>query len=166
MTLWHVHAFRIIRLNKLLNKQSTARWFDTSCRSYNTTVIVDYTKLFQWPSCANIKYNMNKSNAILRVKLYAVESLPQWFLNKLHILSCDWNISPSYGRCAFKALYYLCWWNCICDMTSPCIWVHDDVIKWKHFPRNWPFVRGIHRWIPHTKASDAELWCLLWSASE
>ena len=22
---------------------------------------------------------------------------------------------------------------------------HDDVIKWKHFPRNWQFVRGIHR---------------------
>ena len=22
---------------------------------------------------------------------------------------------------------------------------HDNVIKWKHFPRNWPFVRGIHR---------------------
>ena len=43
---------------------------------------------------------------------------------------------------------------------------HDDVIKWKHFPRNWPFVRIIHRprWIPHTKASDAELWCFLWSA--
>ena len=24
---------------------------------------------------------------------------------------------------------------------------HDEVIKWKHFPRNWPFVRGIH-WSP------------------
>ena len=23
--------------------------------------------------------------------------------------------------------------------------LHDDVIKWKHFPRNWPFVREIHR---------------------
>ena len=23
--------------------------------------------------------------------------------------------------------------------------LHDDVIKWKHFPRYWPFVRGIHR---------------------
>ena len=23
---------------------------------------------------------------------------------------------------------------------------HDDVIKSKHFPRYWPFVRGIHRW--------------------
>ena len=24
-------------------------------------------------------------------------------------------------------------------------WDHGDVIKWVHFPRNWPFVRGIHR---------------------
>ena len=25
-------------------------------------------------------------------------------------------------------------------------WIaHDDVIKWKHFPRYWPFVRGFHR---------------------
>ena len=24
-------------------------------------------------------------------------------------------------------------------------WTHDDVIKWKHFPRYWPFVRGINR---------------------
>ena len=23
--------------------------------------------------------------------------------------------------------------------------LHDDVIKWKHFPRYWPFVRGSHR---------------------
>ena len=28
--------------------------------------------------------------------------------------------------------------------TSP-LRKHDDIIKWKHFPRNWPFVRGIHR---------------------
>ena len=26
--------------------------------------------------------------------------------------------------------------------STPC---HDDVINWKHFPRYWPFVRGIHR---------------------
>ena len=27
------------------------------------------------------------------------------------------------------------------------IWLleHDDIIKWKHFPCYWPFVRGIHR---------------------
>ena len=28
------------------------------------------------------------------------------------------------------------------DATLVC---HDDVIKWKHFPHYWPFVRGIHR---------------------
>ena len=28
---------------------------------------------------------------------------------------------------------------------SQCWSKHDDVIKWKHFPRYWPFVRGIHR---------------------
>ena len=30
----------------------------------------------------------------------------------------------------------------IVDKMNPCL---DDVIKWKHFPRNWSFVRGIHR---------------------
>ena len=50
-------------------------------------------------------------------------------------------------------------------------WLHDDIIKWKHFPRYWPFVRGTHRssvtgsrWISLTKASDAELWCFFLSA--
>ena len=28
-----------------------------------------------------------------------------------------------------------------------CLNMHDDVIKWKHFPRYWPFLRGIH-WSP------------------
>ena len=31
--------------------------------------------------------------------------------------------------------------------------LHEDVIKWKHFPRYWCFVRGI----PPTKASDTEV---------
>ena len=30
-------------------------------------------------------------------------------------------------------------------ISSQTICEHDDVIKWKHFPRSWPFVRGIHR---------------------
>ena len=35
-----------------------------------------------------------------------------------------------------------------CLYMQPCIntyFFHDDVTKWKHFPRYWPFVRGIHR---------------------
>ena len=41
-----------------------------------------------------------------------------------------------------QAKYY---WNRI---LTPGWWFwihHDDVTKWKHFPRYWPFVRGIHR---------------------
>ena len=29
--------------------------------------------------------------------------------------------------------------------TEGVLFRHDDVIKWKHFPRYWPFVWGIHR---------------------
>ena len=52
----------------------------------------------------------------------------------------------------------------VCITTAPNGWnpTHDDVIKWKHFPRYWPFVRGIHRWpvnSPHkrpvTRSFDA-----------
>ena len=38
------------------------------------------------------------------------------------------------GHRNFFTVWYLC-----------SIFTHDDVIKWKHFPRNWPFVPGIHR---------------------
>ena len=31
------------------------------------------------------------------------------------------------------------------DICNCSIFVHDDVIKWKHFPRYWLFVRGIPR---------------------
>ena len=59
---------------------------------------------------------------------------------------------------------FLKWYKIVCmgDILNWLIWInflsilsiyvqfgvyrhHDDVIKWKHFPRNWPFVRGIHR---------------------
>ena len=33
------------------------------------------------------------------------------------------------------------WWPNIPEA----IWLYDDVIKWKHFPRYWLFVRGIYR---------------------
>ena len=38
-------------------------------------------------------------------------------------------------------------WLTLCtkDITTSFWYYHDDVIKWKHFPRYWPFVRGIHR---------------------
>ena len=42
---------------------------------------------------------------------------------------------------------------------------HDDAIKCKHDPRNWPSMKEIHRW-PVTKVDDGELWCFIWSVRE
>ena len=41
------------------------------------------------------------------------------------------------------------WVHGFCSYVTPCRSVferiHDDVIKWKHFPRYWPLVRGIRQ---------------------
>ena len=36
-------------------------------------------------------------------------------------------------------------WTCSASILKAMFLNHDDVIKWKHFLRYWPFVRGIHR---------------------
>ena len=66
-----------------------------------------------------------------------VACLSQWSPSSLMYL-CG-----TRGRCVNDAsisLQHICgrWRN---GTTA----YHDDVIKWKHFPRNWPFVREIHR---------------------
>ena len=58
----------------------------------------------------------------------------------------------------FEMLHRPQWWNCralykiskrLVSNEYPLLHIpvscHDDVIKWKHFPRCWPFVRGIRR---------------------
>ena len=40
---------------------------------------------------------------------------------------------------------------------------HDDVIKWKHFPRYLPFVRGIHRSPVNSPHKGQWRWVLIFS---
>ena len=49
------------------------------------------------------------------------------------------NLEVGHSGSGFK------WAECLLFINGYLGWPHDDVIKWKHFPRNWPFVRGIHR---------------------
>ena len=42
---------------------------------------------------------------------------------------------------------------------------HDDIITRKPFMHNWPFARGIHRWLVYPitqRASYADLWFFFW----
>ena len=60
----------------------------------------------------------------------------------------SWN--PSFWKTRTALSYFV---KTMADAESPghqqpWYWlhsVHDDVITWKHFPRYWPFVRGIHQ---------------------
>ena len=63
------------------------------------------------------------------------DSLSPWFI---------WN----YISVVFKLTLAIEGWGITWQVALwllPMDITHDDVIKWKHFPRNWPFVRGIHR---------------------
>ena len=44
-----------------------------------------------------------------------------------------------------KSIYHLIWvvLKGIARVVDVCM--HGDIIKWKHFPHYWPFVRGIHQ---------------------
>ena len=53
------------------------------------------------------------------------------FNNVVHILSV------SYTKCAWSGSDF------IMQLQKNS---HYELMKWKHFPRYWPFVRGIHRW--------------------
>ena len=50
-------------------------------------------------------------------------------------------------------------------MCKQITWIHyhDDVIKWKHFPRCWPLVRGIHRWPVNSPHKGQWRWALMFS---
>ena len=70
----------------------------------------------------------------------------------------------------WASIYRICqWWLFIarhhCEVLDQKYKCHDDVIKWKLF-RVTGFLCGEftgRRWILRTMASDAELWCFLWS---
>ena len=62
-----------------------------------------------------------------------------------------WNDAISRDRGCGCGVFHYAWkafqWMEISLLTLWYSLCHADVIKWKHFPRYWPFVRGIH-WSP------------------
>ena len=65
--------------------------------------------------------------------------LNQWEKRHAHNVKMR-QMNPS--QCAVLATFWYCR---KCRLRCQKLFNHDDVIKWKHFPRYWPFVRGIHR---------------------
>ena len=116
----------------------------------------------------DIVYNNNKCKTA--ATLVTHESRPKSHLRKrvIRCLYCEyngeeWHCNVIKWKCHFDGIFH-----------TGFIWSGqkqyqvDNVIKWNMFRVTCP-LRGEstgHRWIPLTKASEAELWCFLWSASE
>ena len=54
-------------------------------------------------------------------------------------------VKGSYVKVEQAATVELRQWVVMGKRYALCKTSHNDVTKWKHFPRHWPFVRGIHR---------------------
>ena len=75
--------------------------------------------------------------------------------SKLHNIWGDTTGDPKGQWCGLLMTSFLLAWTSFnkpsevpvirTNVTLMCNEYHDDVIKWKHFPRYWTFVRGIHR---------------------
>ena len=63
------------------------------------------------------------------------EVLSQCFIRILILVCCPYKVYPMLHVHMYKIIM------CFVLLRLS----HDDIIKWKHFPRYWPFVRWIHR---------------------
>ena len=72
---------------------------------------------------------------LLMVKTYILQNRAKWLMIYQSLIT-----TLSIPRSHFPGRFpdYSLWSRATLDS-------HDDVIKWKHFPPNWPFVWGIYR---------------------
>ena len=137
--------FFVVCLNKRLSKQSISRWFETPLRplwrhcNANLPTIhhEDFMKWKHFPRYWPFVRGINRWIPLTMTRIFDIffvvclnkrlskQSISRWFETPLRPL----------------------WRHC--NANLPTIH-HEDFMKWKHFPRYWPFVRGINRWIPLT----------------
>ena len=80
----------------------------------------------------------------------SVRNLSLLVPGQIRILFCIMDVSVSRDA----------WTGAQCNIIK---WKHDDVIKWKHFPRYWPFVRGIRRSPVNSPHKGQWRWALMFS---
>ena len=148
-----------LSLDKKLNKQSSCRCFDTLWSSYDVTVLLPYLET-RWCHSDRIlrdEFDLELVCSLLRYKppdagvkfarLFGIE-LPACYGRLAMELEIEKQVHPL-TWVEVEASQWDVWlkvsWNEIVRHVMIGSLIHDDVIKWKHFQCNWPFVRGIHR---------------------
>ena len=96
---------------------SLALWQSNDCPSASKATLMNMEKYLMWIHYERL-HNHNKTKHNKTVCIF----LGIYCMSSLALL-------------LFQCFHY----NAIVPV------IHDNVIKWKHFPRYWPFARGIHR---------------------
>ena len=164
----HIDDFSVFTLFYFYSLLTTPRYiWSTHCfRTYHGIPVLLHkvTKLLTFVSvfvlCNVGQHNTYpgdiKGYIVIEYKLYALsgDHIPIRLMMWIHSKQGKLHINREQAKYGVGGVSYLV--------------IHDDVIKWKHFPRYWPFVRGIHRSPVNSqhKSQWRELWCFLWSASE
>ena len=97
-------------------------------------------------------------------KLLNKQSIYQWFQTSWCPSDCTVMPYTNINGLGFTYCYsllYSCFCNLYlihihCNKHRATSFLHDDVIKWKHFLCNWPFVQGIHQ--SPVNSPDKGLW--------
>ena len=79
-------------------------------------------------------------------------SISNWSCGNNILIEMSWGMMGLHSfECVMFADCFVILWHAMLLSNRPA-WrnmgiyaIHDDVIKWKHLPRYWPFVREIHR---------------------
>ena len=152
-------VFVDLRPNKRLSKQSWGWWSETPSSSlwrhrnvwydghhgYHTIALVSAK---QCPNSNKVPWKENpyfvSENAICKILVLfsgfdLSENIFRYSSPVPICHTCQQQIAES---CQYYDMHM--WLYYISGSASHLIY-HDDVMKWKHFPRYWPFVRGIHR---------------------
>ena len=109
-------------------KVSSVKW-QPFCLGLNGLTWRDFPWSIEW----SVNEMLLNNNWLWFYVINGSDSLNIWCNNKLtNGLTCNDN-NDSLSSVGWPNTHQL-------EIVS-----HDDVIKWKHFPRYWPFVREIHR---------------------
>ena len=97
-----------------------------TCPYYHSTTHNMYWILFIFRTAIGLSKNMKAIDYGISMIIFK-DSVALW-----NFANSDWLVF--WGSSLIMASLFLFHWV-----------YHDDVMKWKHFPRYWPFARGIHR---------------------
>ena len=122
-------------------------WIRKWLVAYSPPMIIwkQYRVIFNKALKNKLPWNLNQNKTFSFRKMYLEISSAKWWQfcpEGDELIRCNW-ILWQYGASFYSSVIS----NNI---------IHDDVIEWKHFPRYWPFVRGIHR--PPVNSSHKGQW--------